>query len=190
DYKLIQEKLEKEKRMKQEEEKKIEKEKQEKERIRRLNGFIKEVKGVDGVIELYMHKILIIKGLVALKSSKSKSQKEIIINKISSIKFKKATNVKSGYIKFAFSGGDESKKGLYQAPHDENVVRFNFSQQTAFEEMKSLIEIKMVESQGLKNNNNIPKNELDDLEKLAELLRKGIITEEEFQIKKKAILGF
>jgi hypothetical protein len=59
---------------------------------------------------------------------------------------------------------------------------FERDQEEDFLEIKEMIESKILESQGIIQNK--PHNNLNELEKLAELLDKGIITEEEFQAKK------
>jgi hypothetical protein len=62
---------------------------------------------------------------------------------------------------------------------------FNQKQQPSFIKIKEAIEEKMVSG----NKPTAKSSGLDDLEKLAELKEKGIITEEEFNAKKKQILG-
>ena len=70
-----------------------------------------------------------------------------------------------------------------EASKDENSITFLRRSNESFEEAKSRIEARM-------NEGNSPKhNSLDDLEKLAELKSKGIITQEEFDLKKKSLLG-
>lgn len=187
--------LKKQERIRSEREK-VEQEK--KERIRRENekiqkerikyGFLKEAIGVNGKIELFPHKIRIKKGFTALKDAKTKSDKEILLNQISSIKFSNASKNKTGFIKFAFSGGDESKKGLFQASHEENVLNFNQQQQMAFKQIKEMIEAQMI----IQHNPITDKKEKTnfyEIEKLAELREKGIISEKEFEAKKRQILG-
>lgn len=168
-----------------------EKERNEREAIekeRMQYGYLKYAKGIDGELELYKHKIRIRKGFMALAATKPKSEKEIMIKEISSIRFKKATPSSSGHIKFTFPGADESRKGLFQAPHHENIIRFNHRQQMAFEQIKEMIEARTIVQKGI-NIVETEKTNLDELEKLAELKEKGIITKEEFETKKKDILG-
>lgn len=62
---------------------------------------------------------------------------------------------------------------------------FGKKQQSEFDAIKDLIEKKMAESQTPKSN----LSNLYELEKLAELKEKGIVTEEEFSLKKKQLLG-
>lgn len=143
-----------------------------------------EAKGVNGRLELVGDKIRIIrKGAMSFITQGLKGNKDIQIKQISSIQFKAAGMLTDGYIQFGFLGGRESKGSWFAAITDENTITFNKKQQIKFEEIKSEVE-KMI-SQPMQDK----PSELDDLEKLAELRNKGIITEEEFNAKKKQILG-
>ena len=144
-----------------------------------------EAKGVNGQLELLDNKIRIKrKGVLALFTQGLKGEKDILIKQISSIQLKKA-GLTNGYIQFAFLGGQETKGGLFDAVDDENTIMFTSWQQVAFEEMKTQIESKMAEGETKKTES----HGLNDLEKLADLRSKGVITEEEFNLKKKQILG-
>jgi len=141
-----------------------------------------EAKGVLGQLELLETKIRIKrKGLL----NWGKGDKEILIKQISSIQFRKAGMLTNGYIQFAFIGGQEAKGGFFQAAQDENTIMFKRGQQSAFEKMKEAIEKKIA---SMKDWETKPSN-LDELEKLAALRDKGIISEEEFKAKKKQLLG-
>ncbi|MHC5826238.1 MAG: SHOCT domain-containing protein, partial [Nostoc sp.] len=76
----------------------------------------------------------------------------------------------------------------FDASKDENTVVFTSAEQDKFEKLKHRIEQKMISNrtgiQQLSTSSNF-----DDLEKLANLRDKGIITEEEFQVKKRQLLG-
>jgi len=151
-----------------------------------LEKILKEAKGVNGQLELMESKIRIKrKGAISLLAQGLKGEKEILIKQISSIQFKKAGNLTNGYIQFAFLGGQEAKGSLFQATKDENTIMFKKSQQPDFEEIKSMIETRMAEPESKK----VAGRGINDLEKLAELKEKGIISEEEFNAKKKQILG-
>lgn len=154
---------------------------------KQINGdLLMKARGYNGQLELYEHKIVIKReGFGAILLQGLKGDKEILINQISSIQFKKA-GLTSGYIQFAFLGGLESKQGVFEAGDDENSVSFYSNHQREFEIIKPMIEERMIESKGKTQSSS--DNGLENLEKLAELKEKGIITEEEFQAKKKQIL--
>jgi len=155
-----------------------------------MEKIIKEAKGVNGQLELLENKIRIKrKGFRALATQGLRGDKEIFIKQISSIQFKKAGALTNGFIQFSFLGGSEHKGSFLSLSQgivrDENTILFTKKQQKNFEEIKEAIETKMSETDSKKE----PVSNLNDLEKLAELKEKGVITEEEFLAKKKQILG-
>ena len=114
------------------------------------NGILLEAKGVNGQVELSANKITIKrKGVMARLSQGMKGDKDIFIKHITSIQFKKATNLTNGYLQFSIMGGSEVKGGLTQAASDENTVMFKKSQQHRFEQLKAMIENKIVEPSSL-----------------------------------------
>ena len=145
-----------------------------------------EVKGVNGQLELLEDKIRIKrKGLLSFATQGLKGDKEILIAHISSIQYKRAGMLANGYIQFAFLGGREAKGGILEATKDENTVMFKSGQQKEFDAIKEAIEQKMAALREPVK----PVSNLDELEKLASLRDKGIITESEFQAKKQQLLG-
>jgi len=148
--------------------------------------ILMEAKGVNGQIQLLEYKIRIMrKGGMAFLTQGLRGNKEIQIKQISSIQFKQVSTFTNGFIQFAFLGGQEHKSGTLSATSDENTIFFNKGQQPAFEKIKEAIEEKMRSNEKVETKT----SDLDQLEKLAELKEKGIITEEEFNAKKKQILG-
>lgn len=153
-----------------------------------MSKVLKKAKGVNGQLELLENKLVIRrKGAISFITQGLKGDKEIQIKQISSIQLKSPSFVTNGYIQFGFLGGQETKGGLFNATKDENTIMFNKKQEDDFLEIKKIIEEKLDQ-----HNNREPNKSpsgLNDLEKLAELRDKGIITEEEFQAKKKKILN-
>lgn len=142
--------------------------------------------GVNGQIELYNNKVCILrKGILGFLTQGLKGNKDIMISSITSIQFKSANSFVNGYIQFAFMGGKEAKGGIFQGTQDENTVMFNKKQQAVFEQIKEIVESKI--HTGEKASNQV--SDADEILKLADLRDKGILTEEEFQDKKKKILG-
>ena len=145
-----------------------------------------EAKGLNGQLQLFENKIRITrKGFTAFTTHGLKGDKEIFISQISSIQLKKVSLLTNGYIQFTFVGGQETKGGIFDAAQDENTIMFNKKQEPTFIKIKEAIEEKIASL----NKSTAKSSELDELEKLAELKEKGIITEEEFNAKKKQILG-
>jgi hypothetical protein len=95
----------------------------------------------------------------------------------------------AGYIQLTLIGGPEAKEGYLQSLSDENTIAFQFwgENNKRFEEAKRFIEQRMLASR----NPTIQQtsSSADELAKFAQLRDKGVITEEEFQLKKKQILG-
>lgn len=118
--------------------------------------------------------------------------KEIRIDQITAIQVKKP-GLTRGFIRLAFTGGQESKRGgAYAAVYDENAVLFKMSQTGAFMRAKQLIE----HYQGLyRQQMAVPvpahpaPSAADELAKLAALKDRGVLTQAEFDAKKRQILG-
>jgi len=157
--------------------------------IKREELILKKAKGIGGDLELLKNKIRIKrKGGMAFLLHGIKGDKEIFLNQISSIQIKKAGFAFNGYIQFAFLGGREAKGGLFQATSDENTIMFTKDNQQDFIEIKNAIEEQIFQFQN-QNKNDKTSVGINDLKKLAKLRDEGIITEEEFQAKKRQILG-
>lgn len=142
--------------------------------------------GSNGVIELYENKITIKrKGFSSFILQGLKGDKDIYINQISSIQLKKPNWATKGYVQFSFLGGHESKSGIFNATQDENTVMFDNKHLGDFATIKTEIEQRL-----FPNKTQITSTtNFSDLEKLNDLKNKGIITDEEFNAKKKQILN-
>ena len=147
-----------------------------------------EVKGHNGQLEL-TDSVLRIKrkGALAFLTQGLKGDKEILISQISAVQFKKASIFTNGYIQFSFKGGQEAKGGLLQGTQDENSIIFTASQQQAFEGFRDELQRKITEKSGLPTA--MLQSPMEELEKLASLRDKGVVTEAEFQQKKSILLG-
>jgi len=147
--------------------------------------IISKATGVNGQIELQEDKIIIKReGFLSFLTQGLRGDKEILISQISSIQFKYPSTFTNGFIQFSYLGGVEHKGGILDATKDENTVFFNSFQLQDFKSLKEMIENRINEFAKKDK-----RSDLGDLEKLAELRDKGIITEEEFNAKKKQILG-
>jgi len=145
----------------------------------------KEFKGYNGTLILTNTGVIIKRGIKGflLGGGMLRGDKTIPYSSIIAVQLKKA-GLTAGYIQLTLKGGSEAKAGLFQSVKDENTINFYNNKNKDFEEAKRLIEEKI--SAGDVQSN---KSDLGELEKLAELKEKGIITEEEFNAKKKSILG-
>jgi hypothetical protein len=152
-----------------------------------MASTIMEAIGHNGQLELTETVVRIKRnGVLAFISQGLKGDKEILVSHISSIQFKKANAFINGYIQFAFVGGQEAKGGIFQGAQDENSVMFRVSQQPAFEAFRDELQRRI--SSGVPRS--AQPSPMDELEKLASLRDKGIVSEDEFQKKKKELLAF
>jgi tetratricopeptide (TPR) repeat protein len=142
---------------------------------RQAEGVLMTAKGVEDVLELLEDKIRI-RGATMLR----RGTKEISLKNITAIKFEKAGRIFGGRIEFSHPGGLE----LFETGIGSCVV-FNREQQPDFERIKAEIE-KRIQAKSVPS---APSSDADEIAKLADLRDKGILTEEEFQQKKKQILG-
>lgn len=153
------------------------------------------VSGVNGQITLSNNRITIARrGAMGFLTQGFKGDKEILISQISSIQYKQASKFTRGFIQFAFTGGQESKGGLFNSVQDENSVLFDQKQQPAFDELKRRIdEIRDSANSSVATPTLTtvpsPAFGLDELERLASFRERGIITDAEFEAKKKEMLG-
>ena len=150
---------------------------------------LKVLKGNNGQLELYSDKVILKRSGLGAKLffglTNPKGEKTIYFNHIAAIQVKKPSFT-CGYIQFTLPGGIESRKGTFDAMSDENSVTFNGKMQYEIAlDIKERIE-------KLKNsisNTSGGMGGADELRKFKQLLDEGIISKEEFEHKKKQLLG-
>ena len=98
----------------------------------------------------------------------------------------KPPGITTGYLQLILVGSQESKGGVTGAVKDENTILFSKKENGLILELKEFIEYKMSHSSNDVQRNN---SELDEIRKLKDLFDDGIISKEEFDIKKKQLLG-
>ncbi len=154
------------------------------------NDPVKILKGTNGQLEVYSDKVIIKrKGLVSkLCHGLFKGDKTIYIHQITGIQVKPGGLLVSGYIQFTVPGGIESKKGLSDATQDENTVMFTNDKNKLVNEIKEYIEKAIANK--FQSNNNSSVSPADELKKFKQLLDEKVISQEEFDKKKKELLGF
>ena len=156
--------------------------------------------GYNAVLELWVDRVIIkrqgINGLVLRGFNRDhKGDKEIPLQSIASIHFQKPSGVIRGYIQFVLKGGKEVQPGAFRTAHGKNSVAFSTSQTAAFEELRDAIyplRKAILHQTGLPAALPLEEpatNAVSSLEQLASLRDRGIITEGEFQAKKKHLLG-
>ncbi len=149
--------------------------------------MLMELRGVNGQLQLYEDKVIITRKGALSKFTQGffKGDKTIYLSQISGIQVKPGTSFTNGYIQFTLSGGNESTKGLLKATHDENTVMFQKKDNQLVEKITSEIEkLKKTVQAPVQ----VQRSSADEIRKYKQLLDDGIITEEEFNKKKSALL--
>lgn len=114
-------------------------------------------------------------------------EKTYNINNMSGVQFKEP-DVTVGYIQFIIMG-HEAKGGVKKAIHDENTILFSSKNRELMYELKEYIEWKITNKNDNTSNNQNNVDNLEQIKKLKELLDIGAITNDEFELKKKELLG-
>lgn len=103
------------------------------------------VKGVQGILKVFENKITLKpKGLLGLINLGIKGEKMIPMSSVTSIQFRKAGFLTSGYMQFSIPGGNESKGGLFKAVNDENTFVFKAKSNKVAHKIKDFIEEKIL----------------------------------------------
>ncbi|WP_445479187.1 DUF4429 domain-containing protein [Lysinibacillus irui] len=126
------------------------------------------------------------KGMLNYMNKGSRGEKSIPIKSITAIQFKDP-GLTAGYIQFAYSGSSESKGGVFDAVKDENSVLFAKKELKQARELVDLIESKRHASSTPAQPTAV--SAADEILKMKELLDAGILTQDEFDAKKKQLLG-
>lgn len=147
-----------------------------------LNGF-------NGQLEVYSNKVVIRRNGFWARMSQGydKGDKDIYIDQISGIQVKNAGSITKGYIQFTLVGGVEKTGGLEEAVNDENSVLFKKIDNETVAQIKDKIEALRNQLTAPVMANSI--SSADEIKKFKELFDAGVITEVEFNLKKKELLG-
>jgi hypothetical protein len=127
-------------------------------------------------------------GVRSFLSGASRIEKDILISQIVSIQFKKAGLLSNGYMEFTLMHYDKRPDKGSEEDIEDAFIAFRPGQEKAFEAFREMLEAKMTRGAAI-GAPSAATTDLDQLEKLASLLDKGIITEDEFSRKKKQLLG-
>lgn len=116
--------------------------------------------------------------------------KRIDFTDITSVQFREVTTA-VGFIQFSYPGSVESKGGVGDALNDENTIPFRNDQEKEAKEIYDYIiarraELKKAPAQATVVQQTSP---VDEIRKYKALLDEGIISQDEFDTKKKQLLG-
>ncbi len=152
------------------------------------NEFI--AKGNNGQLVVYPDRVVLRrKGFMAFASQGiGRGDKEISLASLSAIQWRNVGLATLGYIQFTFTGAADLRGGIIAANQDENSVTFNRGQQKQFEQAKALID----QYRAALARPQAPAayvSTADELAKWAQLKEQGVITEADYEAKKRQLLG-
>lgn len=113
--------------------------------------------------------------------------KTIPFSSITAVQLKKA-GLTNGYIQFSILGGNEQKGGVIAATKDENTIMYSKKYEPIAIELKNIVENHIYSSTEVPKNNN-QKDPLEQIQVLKKLLDSDVITQNEFDQKKKQLLN-
>jgi hypothetical protein len=118
-------------------------------------------------------------------------ERKIFYGDISSIQFKKSSALLSGFIEFYFAGHNTQKQGggLFAGTTNDNRFTFYNRYLPEIEKIRDYIQGKIIECNTPQVVQAVATSDADELLKFKQLLDAGVITQDEFNTKKKQILG-
>ena len=154
------------------------------------------LKCANGILKVYEEKVVISRNTFGGFISQSlKGDRTIFYNDLIGIEYRKPTIMVNGYIKFIIAGVQETHQNMgklnaiaLNVSRDPNALilrAFNKEVPKKSEEINNYI-LEKIQKQKTSNTNNI--SSADEIMKFKELLDQGIITQEEFEKKKKELL--
>lgn len=148
--------------------------------------------GVGDKLSVYEDRVVIKhKGVLNFMAMGIHGDKTIYYSDLTAIQYK-AGGMLAGHIQFSLLGGNESRGGVLNAASDENTITFNADKNAEAQKICEYINNKLREIKTAKTAPVVqaaPVSSADELKKFKELLDMGIISQEEFDAKKKQLLG-
>ena len=155
-----------------------------------------EIKGSNGILKVFDDRIVIsrasVMGFIAQGFA---GEKTIFYPDISSIDYRRPTALANGYIRFIIAGNIERRKAAIK---DENVITLRAFSRDKVEEYQRAYDVIMKNISSDRNRGYASGSETirmptpsaaDEIKKLKELLDIGAISQQEFDAKKKQLLG-
>ena len=146
--------------------------------------------GVGDLLFVYKDRIVIKhQGVLNLMAMGIKGDKTLYYSDITAIQYKRPGAL-AGHIQFSILGGVEHTGGVFSAGSDENTITINSGTEVLAEKVVDYINQKLKECKAAKNCGTVIQqiSAADEIKKYKELLDMGIITQEEFDAKKKQLL--
>lgn len=144
--------------------------------------------GKNGQLYVYEDKVVITrKGFYGFLCQGVAGGKTIPYRTIKTIQLQLGSNWVNGFIQFGILGGRERHGGISNAIEDENSIVFVKRENKVAEYIKEYIEEKIAAVTPPRFVQQI--SPADEVLKLKHLLDMGVLTQEEFDLKKKQLLG-
>jgi len=160
------------------------------------NGCICCFEAISASLKAYEDYAVIIRqpNLLDAMTTGIRGDKTIYYSDITAIQYKKPVGLFAGYIQFSIAGGREGTRGTNEASFDENsiVVPIGDDYAIASEKIVDYMQERLRAVKSGKGNtvvNNVAVSSADEILKYKQLLDTGIISQEEFDAKKKQLLG-
>lgn len=148
------------------------------------------LKGVNGQVTVYEDKVVIERGgVLGFMTQGLAGAKTIPMGSIMSVQFKEGNMLVNGFIQFGIMGGRESTGGVFNATQDENTVMIKAADNAKAREIKDYIEAIVLNRSNNSGTVIQQASPAEELKKFKELLDSGIISQDEFDAKKKQLLG-
>lgn len=153
-------------------------------------GNLLEIKGHNGTLVVNEKNIVIKRGgLTAFITKGASSDKEVPIKNISAIEFIKPGLLTNGKFQISVPGENAFLNKRQAGGFDENTIIFKKSQTDDFLKAKNLINELREKAETVSHTVVNQLSSADELKKYAELKEQGIISEDDFNAKKKELLG-
>jgi hypothetical protein len=154
------------------------------------------VRGHTGNVRFDGETVTIIRKGGLARISVGKGEKQIPLANITAVQFKPAGPVVNGFIAFTVGGGIERRSSFgsqtFSAVDDENSIVFHRGQREQFEKLRDVVQEAlathhraMARPHHVVTETSIPQQ----IEQLAALRNSGVLTEEEFEAKKRELLA-
>lgn len=148
------------------------------------------LKGVNGQLTIYEDRVIIERGgALGFLTQGLAGAKTIPMDSIMSVQFKEGNMWTNGFIQFGIIGGKEARGGVFNATQDENTVMIKAATNDNAREIKDYIEGIILNRSKNKETVVQQVSPAEELKKFKELLDMGVISQAEFDAKKKQILG-
>lgn len=148
------------------------------------------LKGVNGQLTIYEDRVIIERGgVLGFLTQGLAGAKTIPMDSIMSVQFKEGNMLTNGFIQFGIMGGKEARGGVFDAAQDENTVMIKEATNDNAREIKDYIEGIILNRSRNKGAVVQQVSPAEELKKFKELLDIGVISQAEFDAKKKQILG-